>query len=225
MVELRVAADTREIASGIPQRLEARGVLVQMRTLDVGDYIIARHAVERKTARDFMSSLYNGRLFEQASRISQAYEQFMLVVEGDVEEVLEDVKNPRVYWGAVLALALDFNFRIMFTRDKEQTSDLLYLLASRLHGKARTVRPLLVKKPRLASMKDWQLLLLESLPTIGPTFAERLLEAFGNVREVFRASKSELAVKGGIGAARAAKIQELLDADYRKRKVREIKLI
>jgi DNA excision repair protein ERCC-4 len=224
VTNLRIVADTREATSGIPQLLEKKGVFVQMRTLDVGDYVIARHAIERKTIRDFISSLYGGRLFDQASRISQSYKDFMLVVEGDIQEVLGDLKNPRVYWGTLLALSIDFNFKIMFTSDQEQTSDLLYVLANRLHGRATTVRPLLVKKPRLATTKDWQLLLLESLPTIGPRLAEKLLQSFGTVRDVFRASRSELAVKGGIGSARAKRIQELLDAEHRRKTPRETKL-
>lgn len=224
MASLRIIADTREAASGIPELLEKKGVFVQMRTLDVGDYVIARHAIERKTVRDFIGSLYGGRLFEQANRISQSYEEFMLVVEGDIQEVLGSLKNPRVYWGTLLALSIDFNFRIMFTSDQEQTSDLLFVLANRLHGRAKTARPLLVKKPRLATTRDWQLLLLESLPTIGPKLAEKLLHSFGTVRDVFRASTSELAVKGGIGATRAKRIQELLDAEYRSKAPTETKL-
>jgi len=224
MTTLRIVADTREGASGIPTLLEKKGVFVQMRTLDVGDYVIARHAVERKTVRDFIGSLYGGRLFEQANRISQSYKDFMLIVEGDSQEVLGELKNPRVYWGTLLALSFDFNFKIVFTYDREQTADLLYVLANRLHGRAKTVRPLLVKKPRLATTGDWQLLVLGGLPTIGPRLAAKLLQSFGTVRNVFRASRSELAVKGGIGAARAKRIQELLDAEYRRNMPRETKL-
>lgn len=224
MTSLRIVADTREAASGIPTLLEKKGVLVQMRTLDVGDYVIARHVVERKAVRDFIGSLYGGRLFEQANRISESYNDFMLIVEGNSQEVLGDLKNPRVYWGTLLALSIDFKFRIMFTYDQEQTADLLSVLANRLLGKGKAVKPLLVKKPRLATTRDWQLSLLGGLPTIGPTLAEKLLQSFGTVRNVFRASRSELAVKGGIGAARAKRIQELIDAEYRGNTTRETKL-
>jgi DNA excision repair protein ERCC-4 len=225
MTSLRIVADAHEAASGIPTLLKKKGVVVQMRTLDVGDYVIARYAVERKAVRDFIGSLYGGRLFEQASRISQSYDQFMLIVEGDSQEVLSDLKNPRVYWGTLLALSIDFNFRIMFTHDQEQTADLLFVLANRLHGRGKTVRPLLVKKPRLATTRDWQLLVLGGLPAIGPTLAEKLLQSFGTVRNVFRASRNELAVKGGIGAARAKRIQELIDAEYRSNPPHETKLL
>lgn len=210
----RIVVDSREAASGIPDILRKKGMYVQMKTLDVGDYVVAEYAVERKTIRDFLVSVYSGRLFEQAQRISSAYKEYLLIVEGDTREMLADLRNPRVYWGALLVLVLNFEFKVFFTLDRHQTADLLYALSSKSMGKA-AARPLLVKKPRMATMKDWQLTVLESLPTIGPKLAEKLLASFGSVRSVFRASRAELALKGGLGYARAGRIQEVLDAQHR----------
>jgi DNA excision repair protein ERCC-4 len=221
---LRIAIDNREAASGIPELLQKKGLYVQMKNLDVGDYIVAECAVERKTVHDFITSLYGGRLFEQAQRISRSYKNYLLVVEGDFQEALADLRNPRVYWGTLLALALNLEFKVFFTLDGEQTADLLYVLASKTRRKGIAGRPLLVKKPRMATTKDWQLSLLESLPSIGPKLAEKLLTSFGSVRNVVRASRNELAVKGGIGYARAGKIQELLDAEYRRSAARQTRL-
>ncbi len=221
---LRIAVDAREAASGIPERLQKKGFYVQMKNIDVGDYVVGEYVVERKTVRDFITSLYNGRLFEQALRISRSYRNYLLVVEGDIQEVLADLRNPRVYWGTLLALALNLDFRVFFTLDAEQTTDLLYVLASKTRGRGGAHSPLLVKKPRMATTKDWQLSLLESLPTIGPKLAERLLASFGSARNVFRASRSELAVKGEIGYARAGRIQELLDSEYRRSGAKQAKL-
>ncbi len=210
----RIAVDTREAASGIPEILRKKGMYVQMKTLDVGDYVVAEYAVERKTVRDFLTSMYSGRLFEQAQRISGAYEEYLLIVEGDTREMLADLRNPRVYWGALLVLVVNFEFKVFFTLDQQQTADLLHALSTKSRGRA-TVRPLLVKKPRMATIKDRQLTVLESLPMIGPKFAEKLLASFGSVRNVFRASRAELALKGGLGYARAGRIQEVLDAQHR----------
>jgi DNA excision repair protein ERCC-4 len=221
---LRIVADTRETASGIPNTLEKRGVYVQTKTLDVGDYVAGEYVVERKTIRDFLASLYGGRMFEQAQRISQTYSTYLLVVEGDIQEVLADLRNPRVFWGTLLALGVNFNFKVFFTLDQEQTSDFLYVLVRAARRKASAIRPLLVRKPRMGTVKDRQLSIIESLPTIGPKLAERLLKSFGSVRPVFAASPSELSVKGGIGRARAKRIQEVLDAKYHPAGPRQIEL-
>jgi ERCC4-type nuclease len=69
-----------------------------------------------------------------------------------------------------------------------------------------------VRKPRIATIKDQQLAILESLPTIGPKLGEKLLQSFESVRQILAASSTELAVRGGIGYARAKRIQEVLDA-------------
>ena len=141
--------------------MRKRGLYVQMKTLDVGDYIVSSYAVERKTVHDFITSLYSGRLFEQAQRISRSYENYLLIVEGDSQEVLADLRNPRVYWGTLLALAMTFDFKVFFTLDQEQTADVLEVLVTKFRGKAGGV-PLLVKKPRMETTKDWQLSILRN---------------------------------------------------------------
>lgn len=220
----RIAVDMREAASGIPDKLRRKGLYVQMKTLDVGDYVVGELAVERKSVQDFISSLYGGRLFEQAQRILRSYRDYVLVVEGDIQEMLADLKNPKVYWGTLSALAINFGFKVLFTLDSEQTADLLQVLASKFHRRGVGVAPVLVKKPRRGTTREWQLSVIESLPTIGPKLAEKLLKSFGSVRNIFQASRVELAVKGGIGSARAGKIQQLLDTEYGRSTVRQLKL-
>ncbi len=212
MVLTRIVVDSREVPSGIPGMLSRKGVYVQTRTLDVGDYVVGEHVVERKTVRDFVASLYGGRLFEQAQRISQAYTNYLLIVEGDIQDVLAELKNPRVFWGTLITLALSLNFKVFFTLDRQQTADFLSVLARKTRRSGSPIQPLIVRKPRIATIKDRQLSILESLPTIGPKLGEKLLQSFGSVRQILAASSTELAVKGGIGYARAKRIQEVLDA-------------
>jgi DNA excision repair protein ERCC-4 len=208
----RIVVDSREVPSGIPEMLGRRGVYVQTKTLDVGDYVVGDHVVERKTVHDFIASLYGGRLFEQAQRISQAYSNCLLVVEGDIQEILRELKNPRVFWGTLITLAVSLNFKVFFTLDQRQTADFLSVLARKNWRGGSSIPPVIVRKPRIATIKDRQLSILESLPTIGPRLGEKLLQSFGSVRQILVASSTELAVKGGIGYARARRIQEVLDA-------------
>jgi ERCC4-type nuclease len=81
-----------------------------------------------------------------------------------------------------------------------------------------------VKKPRITSTKEWQLLVLASLPTIGPVLAEKLLKSFGSLQNVFAASRIELAVKGGIGESRAQKVYDLIRAEHKRKAPRQTKL-
>jgi len=220
----RIVIDSRESASGIPEILEERGIYVQRRLLDVADYVVGQYAIERKTVHDFISSLYSGRLFDQAQRITQAYSKFLLIVEGDIQEAFADLKNPRAYWGALLTLALGFDFKIFYTFSIDETVDLLSLLARRGGTGGLSGRPLIVKKPRITSTKEWQLLVLGSLPTIGPVLAEKLLRSFGSLHNIFAASRIELAVRGGIGESRAQKVFDVIRAEYKRKVPKQTKL-
>ena len=64
--KLRIIVDEREKKSGIPKLLAAIGVKTEIKTLVIGDYIVAPETVvERKTIADLLSSIFDGRLFDQ----------------------------------------------------------------------------------------------------------------------------------------------------------------
>jgi len=63
---LRIIVDERERKSGIPELLKSIGLNLEMKTLPIGDYIVAPETiVERKSIRDLMASVFDGRLFDQ----------------------------------------------------------------------------------------------------------------------------------------------------------------
>lgn len=215
MTTPRVIVDEREKPSDVPFLLKDKGLKVEFKLLDVADYVTAEVAIERKTARDFVSSLYSGRLFDQVRRLAESYELPVMIVEGDIQSVLSEMENPRVYWGALISVSLSYRMRIFFTWDKEQTADFISTLARQRLSKKRSRIPFIAKKPRIETVSDAQLALIETLPGIGPKFADRLLKQFGTVRKIFSATAGELSTVGKIGEARARKIAQVLDARYR----------
>ncbi|NIU02600.1 MAG: heavy metal resistance protein CzcA, partial [Nitrosopumilaceae archaeon] len=67
--ELRIIIDERERKSGIPDLLKSVGLKTEVMVLPVGDYIVAPETVvERKSIHDMMSSIFDGRLFDQCNR-------------------------------------------------------------------------------------------------------------------------------------------------------------
>jgi DNA excision repair protein ERCC-4 len=215
-VQCRVIVDERERVSGVPDVLKALGLMVDFRVLEVGDYVVSSDcAVERKAGRDFVKSLYSGRLFDQARRLRQFYSRPVLVAEGDLPLLFGETSKPRVFWGALTALAFQFDMKVFFTANAGQTADLIYTLVRR-SGLTRPPRgPWVQKKPRGAlSPEKMQLALVASLPSIGPKLAERVLLRFGSVRRVFSASVAELCLVKGVGRAKAERIVSLLDAQY-----------
>ena len=203
--------DERERRSGVPSLLRSLGLKVQCATLDIGDYVIpSGYVIERKTVGDFVNSLFSGRLFEQAERLSKVYEAPLILVEGDLQNTVDMLPNPRSIWGAFATLIFTHGARIFFTRDIQQTADFIYTLAVR--GGSAAVRPRVYKKVRLKTIEEARMGLLSSLPGIGPKLAHRLLHHFGSARKVFFASVAELTTVEGIGRMKATKIAAILDS-------------
>ena len=86
--ELRLVVDEREKKSRIPDLLKAVGINVEVKTLPVGDYIVAPETiVERKTISDLISSIFDGRLFDQCNRLKDNYQFPILLIEGNLDEI------------------------------------------------------------------------------------------------------------------------------------------
>jgi len=211
---VRVIVDERERPQ-VPTHLKKLGLTLDFRLLDEGDYVVSGYAVERKTMRDFLLSLYSGRLFDQAYRLGQAYRMPILVVEGDLHSALKEVRNPRVFWGALVTLSFGYGLQIFFTRDPEETAELINILA-RHPPEPRSKPPIIVRKPKSSKIREGQVALVQGLPGVGSRLAEQLLERFGTPRRILQAPESELVLRGGLGRTTAAKITSLLDADYKK---------
>ncbi len=207
---LRIVIDERERKSGIPDLLKLVGLNVEMKTLPVGDYIVAPETVvERKSIRDLLSSVFDGRLFDQCSRLKEHFQNPIVLVEGNVDEIEEITDNPLIFYGAISTVVIDFKIPIIPTPSAAHTAKLLVSLCSR---KDIPKGPYLKKIKKSSDLQKQQLSVLCSLPGIGDKFAVRMLEKFGTPLRVFTATTTELAKVEGLGDARAKKIKTMLDS-------------
>ena len=207
---LRIVVDERERKSGIPDLLKSVGLNIEMKTLPVGDYIVAPETVvERKSIRDLLSSVFDGRLFDQCSRLKEHFQNPIVLVEGNVDEIEEITDNPLIFYGAISTVVIDFKIPIIPTPSAAHTAKLLVSLCSR---KDIPKGPYLKKIKKSSDLQKQQLSVLCSLPGIGDKFAVRMLEKFGTPLRVFTATTAELAKVEGLGDARAKKIKTMLDS-------------
>ncbi|RAH76667.1 DNA repair protein [Aspergillus japonicus CBS 114.51] len=80
----RVVVDVREFRSALPSLLHGNNMIVIPCQLTVGDYILTPDiCVERKSIRDLITSLRNGRLYNQAETMLQHYKNPFLLIEFD----------------------------------------------------------------------------------------------------------------------------------------------
>lgn len=208
--DLRMVIDERERKSGIPDLLKQIGVKVEMMNLPVGDYIVASETVvERKSVSDFISSVFDGRLFDQCNRLKEHFEHPAIIIEGNVDEIDKITENPLVFYGAMSSVVLDFKIPIIPTPNASHTAKLLISMCAR-QGTAKG--PFLKKIRKSGDLQQQQLSILCSLPGVGEKLASRMLEKFGSASSSLNASSAELSKINGMGETRAQKIRKILDA-------------
>ena len=205
---LRIVVDEREKRSGIPSLLKGIGINLEIKTLPVGDYIVAPETiVERKSISDLVSSVFDGRLFDQCNRMKENFQFPIIIIEGDTNEIEELIENPFVFYGAVSSVAIDFKIPIISTPNASHTAKLLVSMCSR---KDVTKGPFIKKIRKSDDLQRQQLSVLSSLPGIGEKTAIRMLEKFGTPLKVFSASSTELSKISSLGESRAKKIKKML---------------
>ncbi len=211
---VEIIVDHRERASGVVEELSKHpDVHIIVKELPVADYILSdRVAVERKSVQDFVNSIIDGRLFEQAAALAQAFSRPVIVVEGKDIYSARRV-HPNAIRGAIAALAVDYGIPIVFTKDAADTAAFLRVVARREQLKeGRT--PRIRGDKRILSLPEMQLFIVESLPYVGPKLARQLLRHFETVERVFTASERELSMVEGIGPKRAREIRRVLTTPF-----------
>lgn len=221
--KLRVYADWREEQSGIPRMLEEIGVYVIRENLSMGDYLLPGEVVvERKAAEDFISSLFDGRLFDQVGRMRDHYDDVILLIEGRPWGLYRAKGRERQIYGSLASLLLDYDVKLIYSEDQRTSASIIESLARRIVEEGRSGKIVIHKKPRLSTTREWQLYIASSFPGVGPKLAQRLLETFGSLEAIFSASVSEL--QKLLGEKRAQRMKQILRAPYERgeKKVRRL---
>lgn len=205
---IRIIVDDREKKSGIPDLLKSIGMNIEIKTLPVGDYIVAPETVvERKSIRDLMSSIFDGRLYDQCSRLKEHFTHPVVLLEGNVDEIDEIMDNPMVFYAALSKIALNFKIPVIPTPSAAHTAKLLVSMCSR---KESAGGPYLKKIKKSSDLEKQQMSVLCSLPGVGEKFAIRMLEKFETPLKALSASSTEIAKIEGFGHARSKKIKKTL---------------
>jgi len=208
--EIKIIVDKRERNLDILEGLSGSGIRLSFAQLPVGDYIISdRMCIERKTASDFESSIMNARLFDQIERLDHTYKKPILLLEGDDSEF---TMKPNVVLGAIISLYSDYNVQVIRTRDAGETVSTIARLAEREYEEKR--EPKMLGSKRAFTNSQWQILILSSIPGIGPKLAKSLISHFKTVKNVVSAEPDELMEVDKIGEKKAEKIYEILNAEF-----------
>lgn len=219
-MKLKIIVDHREVPSGVVRKLYEAGAEIETRQLDVGDYIVSSEVgVERKCVKDFVQSIIDRRLLEQAKLLRENFPRPVMILEGREDPYVVRAVHPNAIRGALLAVAVDFGIPIIPSKDEADTAGILLILAKREQeerGKEVAVRG----ERKGMTLEEKQRYIVEGLPGVSAVLAKRLLEHFGTVERVMTASEWELQRVQGIGPEKAREIREVLTTPYPKSQMR-----
>ncbi len=199
-----IIVDIREKNSLVASNLISLGFEIEFKHLPVADYIVKGIAIERKTISDFKSSIINKRIISQLLELKQ-YPKHLLILEGILnEDIYVGIIHENAFRGFLLSVLLEHNVPVVFTQDEEDTAKYLSVLAKKQEKQEISIR---ASKIFLTHEEQIQFV-LEGFPYIGPKTARKLLEKFGNLKNIVNASEEDLRE---ILGKRASGFKKLID--------------
>jgi len=208
----KIVIDDRETSSKVVEVLSGLGAGIRLERLAFGDYAIGdRILVERKTVRDFVDTLINRDLLGQVKAMADAVIRPVLIIEGGDLYTQRNIHQNAIR-GVLAALTVDMGVSVLFTRDEQDTAQMLMVIAKREEGERgeRKVHPHKTHR----SIKEEQEYIVSAFPEIGMKNARLLLAHFGSIQGIVNASLEELVAVKGIGEKTGQRVFELCLAKY-----------
>jgi Fanconi anemia group M protein len=211
--QIRLIVDSRELPTAVARELTRLDVEISGESLEIGDYVASEDvAIERKESGDFIQSLIDGRLFVQLSALRSAYRRPVLIIEGEQIIGLRAV-NPASIYGALASIAIRIQVPILWTRNAEETANVLYRIA---HLEQIGSKKPLRTRSGDAKGTDAEALeyILSGFPGVDTVTSRAILSEFGTLEQVFSADQKDLQKVKGVGPKIAGRIRRLLTTKY-----------
>ena len=190
--------------------MKKEGIELEFKQLDCGDYILSdRVALEYKKGDDLLSSIIDGRLFEQLGSLTNAYQIPILLIEGFPSGGI----HPEAIAGALSSFVIDFGVSIIQTQNSEESAAIIKRIAMR-EQKTKKRKPLIRKSMKMGNPNENAIQVIGSFPGINRTLATRLLENLGSIRKITNASEDELIEIEGLGVKKSQKLVDISTKEY-----------
>ena len=208
---IQIIVDQRERSREIIEGLEGENLSVKIRTLGVGDYAISdRVCIERKTVGDFESSIVDGRLFEQAKRIKDAYSNPIILIEGYFSNLR---LGRKAIVGAITSLYVNYGIEVIRSEGEAETVEIISSIA-RHENEQKRREPSLKNGIKTNTTKQLQLRIVGNLPGVGPLISASMLKHFGSIRSIVNSSKEELMEVDKLGNKKAERIYKVINEQF-----------
>lgn len=184
----------------IVTQLKALFQQVDVVPLEVGDYQIDNKIIERKTVTDLISSISDGRLWDQLLRLMKVRENDykpLVAIIGEMPTFDYVKKRPMtkdrfnyfrsVIQGVQITIATSYN--IPFLEFKDEQSFLAFLV--KLSKKSKSTRPVVTVKKENRTIEEVKSDMLSQIDGIGRIIADHLAKAY-TIADLCSLSKSKL---------------------------------
>ena len=207
--QMKIICDYREhsIHNCLLKKIETRknyeNILVEKTNLNIGDFVIGRYIIERKTLSDLASSILDGRYKEQSSRLDTYIQEHieeqpvvMYFIEGSLDLFTDGHNiNKDKLISACISLMCSKNYKVFLTRHVNETCDFLLKICSKLsneqpetesqNGESQSIvcnniAKHQFKKSNQINKENIGIIMLTSIPNVSANIASQLLKPFEN---------------------------------------------
>ena len=194
-------------SAGLQTSLADLGYSTDVRDLENADVIVSnRVAVAVRTVDQFIDGISDGSILASLAKMKHEYLHPILIVQGAPEGDGGQAGKAAVY-DALSAILSEFHMPVLSTNNANETASAIHSLEKQemaKHAKdGRTMQTTLDVPSR-------QMFLVQGLPNVSATLAQRLLEKFGSVKGIADANVEELMQVDGIGKVIAEGIHTVL---------------
>jgi len=218
--KVNLKIDFREQRSGVVEEIGklADKISFELVTLPVGDYLLEdKIIVERKTLSDFLVSIKNGRIFQQAYRVAQSGKNGLIILEGDKSMVDSSLMSRKAVQGALIHLEVFVGIPVIRSLNIRET---VVLMVDIIHQCQQQQLPrlkhIISGNPgiRINKKQRQKLSLVQNLPGIGTKKGLELLKSFSTIEHIMNTSQVELTKVKGIGKKLAERIYAILHEPF-----------
>ena len=210
---LKIFVDYREKGSNVLRYLSKTNISLKLDSLNAGDFLVSdRCAIEFKLVEDFVASIIDKRIFEQAKKLSDQYDKKILIIQGEKDIYSIRRIHPNAIRGVIVSLVLNYGLSIIYTRSPSETAEFLISLAKREQEENK--RTLVKHSSKPLTLKEQQEFIVSSFPGIGNTLNKPLLEEFGSLKNVVNADQEDFIKVDLIGKIKAKKLFDLFNSNY-----------
>ena len=202
----KLAVSERLEGTLLHEGLTKAGFSVRTANLESADIIVSeRIGVTIRSVEEFITGMSDGSLFSSLAKARQQFLHPILVVQGPPEGKGVEAGNAAIF-DALGSLLSEFRMPVLSTNDAEETVAALKALQRQEMERTDSGRAI---QTTLAG-DDRQMFLVQGLPNVSATLAQRLLERFGSVKGIANAAPDQLMEVDGVGRVIAQGIHTVM---------------